>query len=277
MDQTPTTHPDVEPHDVVHRGDERSDGSVSPAPVLVRLFAEWSHLTISSEALRTVRSWHLPGAPVDSLDDLLAHCGYSVDRAKGRTSRSSASVDTAAEDEWLLHLLGIAPDVPLAARIVLQRILPALAAVARRHAGSRRQRLDLLDELVANAWPVICTYPTDRRPARVVPNLVRDITFQTLVRPTRRRRAGEVPTDAGTMGEAPAVDSPEPLEELIQLLRDVSDSRCLQPDDIGFICQLINHGRPEQLAATLDVTARTVRNRRDAVVHRVRAALATAA
>jgi len=245
------------------------------APVLIRLHDEWRHLSISAAELRAVRRWALPGSLVDSLDDVLVRCGFSAE-AKSRDS-GDRNVESAASDEVLLRLLELAPSEALAARIVLQRILPPLCAVARRHTNNKQQRLELMDELVANAWPIICRYPVERRRVRVVPNLVRDITFETIVRPSRRRGASEIPTETGAFDDPADVVSVEPIEELVELLRDAADVVGVMPGDVAFICQLINHGRPEQLAVALDVTPRTVRNHRDAIVHRLRTLVACAA
>lgn len=274
----------------------RNSGSASRAatdfpPVLTRLQDEWRHLSISLEELRTVHRWALPGSLITNLDDVLRRCGYSFggpgdalrrDRARGWIRPDSATREGDSDvsdpaDAVLLHLLRLAPTEALAARIVLQRILPPLCAVARRHTVNQPQRRALMDDLVANAWPIICRYPVDRRPTRIVPNLVRDITFETVVRPSRRRQANEIPTDTADLGEPAAITHLEPIEELVALLRDAAHVAGVQPGDVAFICQLINHGRPEHLAVTLDVTPRTVRNHRDAVVHRLRTLVACAA
>lgn len=287
MDRTTPDSPD----------DTQDELFMDQAPILIRLFDEWAHLTISSAALRSVRRWGLPGESVMSLDDALDRCGYSATIARLRhpsarcstgqsagaaagpsvVSRIGRSDMAVTEDEFLLSLLRLAPGHMLAARIVLQRILPPLSAVARRHSNSKRQRLDLMDELIANAWQVICTYPTERRPARVVSNLVRDITFASIVRPARRRQSGEVPTTIEDFSDSAVVVAIEPLDELVELLRNAVDVAGMQPDDIHFICQLVNHGKPERLAAVLDVSPRTVRNHRDAIVHRLRTLVACAA
>jgi hypothetical protein len=247
------------------------------APVLIRLHHEWRRLRISAADLDSVRRWGLPGGPIDTLDDVLARSGYVVDtRSRAGMTGRGTEHDEALFDDYLIRLLRIAPSDALAARIVLQRILPPLCAVARRHTLSSTQRHDMMDDLVANSWPIICRYPTERRPRRVASNLVRDIAFETVVRPTRRRCAQEIPTEHADLGDRAAVDSREPLEELVELLREAATVSGVQPGDIEFIAQLISN-RPEQVAAALDVTTRTVRNRRNAVVHRLRTLVACAA
>lgn len=247
-------------------------------PILSRLQAEWRHITIRERELRIVRSWNLPGAPIRSLDELLERCGF-VASSTGPAPRRPArdAVEEARADAQLLQLVTLARHDPLAARIVLQRIMPALCAVASRRSPTRERRHELADELVANAWSVICNYPVERRRQRVAANLVRDIGFETLVRPRRRRSSGEVPSTRDVIGEPEQHLDAEPLDELVGVLREARDAKGISQADIDLICQLVNHGRPEHLAAILDVTPRTVRNHRDAVVHRLRSHVASAA
>ena len=248
------------------------------APILSRLQAEWQHMTTREHELRIVRSWNLPGAPIRSLDEVLERCGFvgsCAGRGAGRPPRDA--LDEARADAQLLLLVALAHHNALAARIVLQRIMPALCAVASRRSPTHDRRHELADELVANAWPVICNYPVERRRHRVAANLVRDIGFETLVRPRRRRSSGEVPSTRDVIGDPEQQFDAEPLDELVGLLREARATKGISQADIDLICQLLNHGRPEHLAAILDVTPRTVRNHRDAVVHRLRNLVATAA
>lgn len=242
------------------------------SPILGRLMAECQHRTIRAADLRHVRGWDLPGDEIDSLDDVLHRCGFvRVDdaRATGIRVWNEPTLEM-SYDAYSLHLLVLARTDELAGRIVLQRILPALSGIARRHIGSGGALHDLLDDLVANAWPTIRCYPVDRRPHRVVANLVRDVAFQTLVRPARRLNAAEVPMTHDRMGDVEAGTSTSPLIELIELLDDAQQAGALSTADRELIRQLIELGRPEHLAAVRHVSARTIRNHRDAIIHRLR-------
>jgi DNA-binding CsgD family transcriptional regulator len=134
----------------------------------------------------------------------------------------------------------------------------------------------VLDDLVANAWPIIRKYPTERRPRRIVANLVRDTAFETFVRPVRRRSSGEIATSHDRMIEPAAQPSTEALDELVALLLEAR-RRGIAQADIDLICQLVSLGRPEEVATARNVTPRTVRNHRDAVIHRLRNIIAEAA
>src|SRR5262245_54167341 len=243
----------------------------SSTSVLSRLHSEWEHITVRADELAVVSAWGLPGGPVGSLDDVLDRCGYHR-HVVAHAGHGSGT------DEYLLEVVSRARHDALAGRIVLQRILPALCAFARRHAGSPQRRIELIDELIANSWSVIRSYPVERRPRRVAANLVRDIGFQTVVRPNRRRAAtAELTTAPHRMLETAIDETTEPLQELVDLLLDAREMGAVSDRDVEFVCQLVNHRRPENLAVRLDVTPRTIRNHRDAVVHRLRIAALAAA
>jgi len=234
--------------------------------VLERLSTEWRHLAGRAADLEAVRRWGLPGGEILTLDDVLVRCGY---RPRPRPGGQYRVDEPEVHDAYLLRLLTVARDEPLAARIVLQRILPALCALARRHAAGYLDQLDLLDELVGNAWAAIRNYPVERRRRSVVPNLVRDIGFQTIVRPIRKRHATELPTRNVELRETEHSVDVEPLDELVDLLHEAR--RCgLAQGDIDLICELVTLGRPEEVAAVRRVTPRTIRNRRDVIVRRLR-------
>lgn len=237
-----------------------------PNTILGRLHDEWHHITIRSTELRAVRTWGLPGMPVASLDELLARCGYRPAPGSAPTAYRPAEHD---DEACLLRLVEVARTDALAARIVLQRILPALCAVAGRHSSNRAQRNAVLDDLVANAWPIIRNYPCERRPRFIVANLVRDTSFETFVRPVRRRSSGEIPTMHEHLDHSTAEPALDPLHELVAVLNEAL-AQGIDQADIDLLAQIVTLGRPEEVAVVLNVTARTVRNHRNAIVHRLR-------
>src|SRR3954447_21904500 len=140
----------------------------SSSPFAAALSADWDRVVASAAARRALRQWHLPSlqlrcVDLDDLDDLVAAAGH------GRP------LDDAEADRVLHELVALAAGDDLAARVVLQRVLPALVAAASRRARSdRRSRDQALQEITASAWIVIRTYPLERRPNRVASNIVRD-------------------------------------------------------------------------------------------------------
>ncbi len=250
--------------------------SARHVPIADSLGTEWRRITIHAGDLRAARAWDLPGSEVASLDEVLRRCGYRARPASGTQPRSTVHRDQSQHDEYLILLLTIARDDRLAGRVVLQRILPALCALARRHSSTFHGQQDLIDDLVANSWAAIRNYPVERRTRRVVPNLVRDIGFQTIVRPARRRNAAELPTEHRHMIDTEYLIATDPLQELVELL-DEARRTGMSQNDIDLICQIVTLDQPDRVAAILGVTPRTVRNHRDAIVHRLRHIAAVAA
>lgn len=244
--------------------------------LLKRLDSEWMHLCNRHARLGAECRWNLPGPAPTSLAEALARTGYRPDKRQ-QAAAAAATPFTPLNDESvdaaLLQLLIAAKTDPLAARVVLQRMLPGLVTIARRKSYSLAHRIDVLDDLVANAWGIVLRYPVDRRPRRVLANLLCDTSFETFVRPQRLRSSSEVPRSHDMFEERPADQRQDPLHELVEVLIDARAAG-LAESDIDFLCQLVTHGRPEVLAVQMNVTARTVRNRREAVLHRVRQTVA---
>ena len=138
----------------------------------------------SSAAARTwstqARRWSVTDQPFDDLDVLLTLAGHLAE-------------PTAAADDVLGRLVGVARTDDLASRIVLQRLLPGLLAIVR-----RRQSPDVdgsFEQLIGATWLVIHAYQPDRRPRRVAANLVRDASYRAFIAPGRRMSATELSVD----------------------------------------------------------------------------------
>ncbi|MBI5090264.1 MAG: hypothetical protein HZB15_15770, partial [Actinobacteria bacterium] len=148
-----------------------------PRHILVRLQRDWDRLARSRGAVQRAGRWNLLGLDhartLTSLDDVLAQTGYGA-------------MLTPANDAALADLVRLAATDQLAARVVLQRLLPGISSLARRRTHAGQSRHEVLDEVVASAWTVIRTYPIDRRSSYVAAGLLRDIDYQTFRRATRR-------------------------------------------------------------------------------------------
>jgi hypothetical protein len=240
----------------------------SATPLATSLSAEWDRLAASPAARRALRQWRFPSlaTPCADLNELVAAAGH------GRP------LDDDEADRVLLELVALAAADDLAARVVLQRVLPALVAVATRRAGTdRRARERALEELAASAWIVIRTYPIQRRPARVASNIVRDSEYGTFVRPRRLRSASELPgaEPAGDESGGPpswygADAAPASFDLVVEVLRSAREAG-LCDDDLRFVARLASGWTTARLAAELGICPRSVRNRRAAVVARIRA------
>jgi len=192
-------------------------------------------------------------------------------------SGADLTVPMAQADATLAALVGRARTDDEAARIVLQRVLPGLVVVAARRSRQRPdERRRLFDDLVANAWCVIRTYPLERRPTKIAVNILRDAEYLTCVRPSRLRSSGEIPMDeqqrpeggADHLGGAIERD-PHPAYQ-VALLLNLGRRAGLPPDDARLLERLHLAGeRVEDIARDLGVTTRTVRNRRHAATQRL--------
>jgi DNA-directed RNA polymerase specialized sigma24 family protein len=234
--------------------------------LLSRLQRDWDRLARSPSALARARSWRLDGLPLRSLDDLLWRTGY------GRGECTTRPVDPwrlRTGDAALRALVAIAREDELAARVVLQRLLPALSALARRRTRTVPAWVDATDELVSTAWVVIRQFPIERRTSFVVASLLHDID-NVVFRREARRKMDAVPTPEAVFELVPlADDEPGPAEELAELVDDACDAG-LDPDDIDLVDRLADGATVDQIAAARAVHPRTVRNQRRRMVHRLR-------
>ncbi|MFM8827590.1 MAG: hypothetical protein ACKORY_13010 [Actinomycetota bacterium] len=252
-------------HHLPHRRRARTDALVrtlvetGPGRALVN---EWDSMNRRRSVLRTANGWGLVDWPVESLDDLLVAAGFGQ------------ATDDSDGDHILWHLSVLAETDDLAARIVLQRILPPLFAIAK-----RRGRITpggtpaALDDVLAVSWMVIKTYPHMRRPAKVAANLARDAEYAAFVRPARLRRVLEIPTDLDGAG-TPRGESSVPVDLEIALVLDEAESRGVASEHIELLRLFARGLNSGAIALQSNWSARTIRNRRRIAIDEVRRALA---
>lgn len=132
---------------------------------------EWERLESGGEVDAALGRWRqsAPALGFGTAADLISYL-------------ADATVDGEGHDRVLAALLGLAGIEPLAARLVLQRFLPA----CKRMIGwpGARERLgadEWLGLVVSTAFEVIVTYPLERRPTRIAANIVCDIRKRLLV------------------------------------------------------------------------------------------------
>ena len=146
-------------------------------PLLRQVLDEWERTARSPRAVGRANAWNLPGEPVSHLDEIVVRSGF----------RGPTDCDTA--DAYLLALVARAASDPLAARIVLQRLIPSILSIARRRGRRYSGGIDgAIGDLVTQAWFVISNYPVERRPRKVAANLVRDIEYMEYVAGKRPRK-----------------------------------------------------------------------------------------
>lgn len=217
-----------------------------------RLTAEWARLRHRPAALRAADAWQIADHPLTDLADLLATVGYE-------------SVRTPASEDRFRRLVLHARHDELAARVAIQRILPGLLAIVRRrrhHSGN-----DAFDELLGAAWEAVRTFNPERRPACLAASLIADADYRAFRAPHRRKATPTSPLD--DVGPLADVRQPHPADELARLFDEAIDAG-IPSADIVLLRQLLAARTANELAARLDVTPRTIRNRRDRITGRLR-------
>ena len=227
--------------------------------LLTRLQREWNLLSGRRSAVLRATAWKLTPRAISSLDELLVLTGLGP-----------GPVDPAS-DETMRRLVTLASHDDLAARVVLQRMLPGLSNCAKRNSSGFDSQLDALDELLSEAWTVIRSFPIERRDRYVIKNLLRDCEYRAFLKARRRLLVQDV-TDPAILDRAIEHDDSagEPLTTIVELLGRARAAG-MSDDDVDVVVALLNTSTVKQAAAVLRVTDRTVRNRRQVVVSQLRA------
>lgn len=265
-------------------------------PVLRRLDHEWRRIERRTSSLERVRSWTtrlddpvqaaaLTAACVSAgrLDDVVAATHRRSHLPGGGTgtgavgSGGSADVRDAPApvpdpDEILGALIVAAEHDSLAARIVLQRILPGVIAQADRWAARQREAT-ALDQALGACWIAIRAYDVGRRRRHVAAALVSDVIWIAFRRSARRRYNDEIPTPNSVLSRRPA-----PLEDLHPVVALAGTVRAAESGGtarrhLDLIRDLARLETPTAMAQHHAVTTRTIRNRRDAAVAEIRRSL----
>jgi DNA-directed RNA polymerase specialized sigma24 family protein len=218
-----------------------------------RLHLEWARLRTQRCALRRANSWPIVETPITDLDDVLALIGYE-------------QAPCPVADERLLELILIARTDELAARVIVQRVLPGLLAVVRRRRGIGQD--DVFDELLGAMWVAIRTFTPSRRPSSPAAALISDADYRAFRMAQRRRSSDEVPVDTTAIDPA-ATPTRSADDELNELFADARAAG-FAAADLQFLRDLMSGPTAIEIAAALSVTPRTLRNRRDKLAVRLR-------
>jgi hypothetical protein len=155
-----------------------------------RLRAEWPLLCADPSVAATVTGWltgagvFAPGQAPDDLAEVLPEL-ERWDRVRGREH----------SDRWLgavlRHVCDAGPDGRLAARFVVQAMLPGAASTAYRMRRFGHGLDEVVHVVVAALYEVVRLYPLERRPRKIAANLLLD---------TVKTAHGELACDAGDYG-----------------------------------------------------------------------------
>jgi len=188
-----------------HTDSCRAFGSSAVVGDLIeRLEAEWPALA-SGALLGRLRVW-------SELEPALA--GFATPQQLLRQLRGLRGQHR-AEDEILIALVRQARTDPLAARVVLQALLPGLKALARRILLEAGEREELWSALLAHCWERIRRYPLERRPARIAANTLLDTLKKTTYELKRQRRDRDLFADEPLPDQAAHPADASDVERLV--------------------------------------------------------------
>jgi len=227
------------------------------SPTLQCWMRDWAAWSRTRQAQTAVNRWQAASslmAPLTDADRVVDGCG------------ADSSVEAALADQRLLFLVQRAVDRDAdAARVVMERMMPALVSKASAHARRSRRKLDAVyAELISAAWIVITTYPVERRPAKIWINVLLDTEQAVFGRPRLADRS-TVPMSSPLLADHTLpilADYRDPLEELLELLAAARRAG-LSPAYLQLLVDLGVHGMSTQQIGDRDgVTDRAVRTRR---------------
>lgn len=224
---------------------------------LARLDAEWRDLADSTQSTEALAQWqrHDPAlGDGGGLDDLLAR-----------------RRDSAVAPAILAGLARLAPTEPLAARVLLQALIPGLVRLA---ATACYDDPAALDELVSLAWERIRTYPATRH-GSVAANVLLDTRKRY-----RQHRVIEAPRNVSTDGmrTPPSTPSAESIAMSRAVMSDLATARrdgVIDEDSLDLILRTRVVGESlDDLAADRECTVTCLAQRRWRAERRLRARLA---
>jgi DNA-binding CsgD family transcriptional regulator len=222
------------------------------SPVHRRLDDEWQRLRRRPDALAHAGRWRIVNGRLHDLEQII-ELTLPTRPDHEREPVLHALVERAADDE-------------LAARIVLQRLVPDLVVLHRRRRWRGGDRVDFGD-LLATGWTVIRTYNPARRPARLAGSLVSDVDYREYRAQHRRMGHGQ-PREPQRFDHIVDEPSPDPTIELAALFTDPTAR--LSDADRDLVRRIMTGRTAIDIASELEITPRTLRNRRDRIAGKLR-------
>ena len=225
--------------------------------VIDLLEAEWTRLEASASASRTLRRWSSEDEGLDGLTTL----------AELRETVQDRSTSPVLRDGILLALVRRAATDDLAARTLLQQLLPGCKALVGRFAWSGDLE-EIAAAVVAETFARIRTYPVERRPGRVAANILLDVKQRLFW-----RTPATVPTVSleEVSHAIPAVEAEQNAAfELLDLLHWAVAQGHLSVGDAHLVADTRVAGTSvERLCERTADKQQTVRRRRQRAEHRL--------
>ena len=213
--------------------------------IRAQLETEWNRLCRRSDLQDVSSRWNLDLPRGLTLRDVLHATGFERTEQAGSEALLRQLVLAAAHDT-------------IAARLVLQRILPGLVASIR-HRDRSSTVDDAFTELVSAAWMTIRTFDERRQPACLAAALIDGAVYRAFK--VERRRHINAPLEeheyqlAHEEGERVTT-----LNELRQLLAE-AHRKGVSAEDLVLIHRLATGTSTEDIARECGVTARAIRYR----------------
>lgn len=227
-------------------------GIGTASPVHRQLSDEWQQLRRREDALRRASGWRLVEGPLTDLAQIV--------------ELVVASRPDADRERALQALVELARDDDLAARVLLQRLVPDLVVMHRRRSWQHWHDVEFGD-LLSTGWTVIRTWNTRRRPSRLASSLLSDIEYREY-RAERRRIGHGRPENPMSFDEIIDESPVDPTVTLAMLMRDPDAG--LTDVDRDLVRRLLSGRTAIEVAGELQITPRTLRNRRARITDRLR-------
>lgn len=223
--------------------------------IRAQLEREWNRLIVDPTAIAKLESWTLNGRRFDSFSNLLHDTGYGCHDVKG-------------SEALLRELVALAASERLAARCVLQRVLPGLVAAVR-YRNRQMSPETALSDLIAAAWLVIATYDSRRNPSSVAAAIIDSAVYRAF-KVERSRKATEPLEHVERVLAQCESNAVAELNELREVLCE-AERLGMSKDDIRLVFSIATGTSTETLAKEFGITSRAVRYRSQRLVENLAA------
>jgi len=228
---------------------------------VAKLIKEWELISTRRREIDIVNSWQLPGDKVENLDQVLTRAGFNTAR------------DDSKGDSYLWLLVKQASTDELAARIVLQRILPPLVAIARRRGRIMQGGIDAaLSDVLPSAWKVIRQYPWHRRPNKVASNLVLDSEYFAFVQGNRSKKIKVFAVEPKILSEMIAAPECDDFQQTVTLesLLSIAIEQGIDPRHVDILRAVARGETSAMIAKHYGIAERTARAWRAQAINELR-------
>ena len=213
--------------------------------IRAQLETEWNRLCRRSDLQDVASRWDLDLPSGLTLRDVLHATGFERTEHAGSEALLRQLVLHAAHDA-------------VAARVVLQRILPGLVASIR-HRDRSSTIDDAFTELVSAAWMTIRTYDERRRPACLAAALIDGAVYRAFKVERRRQLNFALEEHEYQLAHAEG-ERVTTMNELRQVLAE-AHRKGVSAEDLVLIHRLATGTSTEDIARECGVTARAIRYR----------------